>query len=100
MTEAGAELLDAAVRERYRDPAWIPEIVTKRANVDVVVIDYDYTPYDYVSPHPFGVSVVRLNPLVRGFHPDEYDNQPESPWHYAKLHGVPLKSLDEGMQDS
>ena len=95
LTEAQAERLDAAVRARYQDPAWIAEIVTKRANVEVVVIDYDYTPYDYVSPHPFGVSVVRLNPLVRGFHPDEYDNEPESPWHYAKVHGLPLKSLDD-----
>ena len=90
-----AEELDQAIRAKYRDPNWIRHVVTERAKVDMLVIDYDYTPYDYVSPYEFGVAVVRLNPLVRGFHPEEYSNAAESPYSYAERHGLSMKSLDD-----
>jgi len=95
LTMESAEQLDAAIRARYRDPNWIRHVVLERAKVDMLLIDYDYTPYDYVSPWDFGVAIVRLNPLIRGFHAEEYGNEAESPYSYANRHGLPLKSIDD-----
>jgi len=95
LTQDGAERLDAAILERYRDPNWVRHVVTERSNVELLVIDYDYTPYDYVPPYDYGVAVVRLNPLVRGFHRTEYANDAESPYGYAERHGLRLDSLDD-----
>lgn len=68
---------------------------TESFALHMLVIDYDYTPYDYVCPYDYGVAVVRLNPLIRGFHPDEYTQPAESPYHYAETHRLPLKTFDD-----
>lgn len=93
-----AQQLDEQIRQKYKDPQWIDHVVTKRANIELVLIDYDHKPYDYNCPHEFGVFVMRVNPLVRGFHPDEYDKPSESPYHYAARDNLPLDSLNDYVQ--
>jgi len=95
LTLQGAEQLDQAIIAKYKDLNWIRHIVTERANIQMLVIDYDYTPYDYVCPYEFGCAVVRLNPLFRGFHREEYNNDAESPYNYAERMGLPMKSMDD-----
>jgi len=95
LTLDGARQLDEQIRKNYEDPQWIEHVVTERANIELVLIDYDHEPYDYDCPHDFGVFVMRVNPLVRGFHPDEYDKPIESPYYYAAHDNLPLNSLKD-----
>ena len=95
LTLDGARQLDEQIRKKYEDPQWIDHVITERANIELVLIDYDHEPYDYDCPYDFGVFVMRVNPLIRGFHPDEYDKPIESPYHYAARDNLPLNSLND-----
>ena len=96
LTLEGARKLDAAIRAKYdEDPNWTNHVITQRANIELMLIDPDWKPYDYVSPFPYGVFIARINPLIRGFHKDEYPNPIESPYAYAEQHGLKMDSLDD-----
>jgi hypothetical protein len=90
-----AARLDARIFENYRDQRWLYEVVTERANIELMFNDPYWARLDFRTYYPFGVLVFNVTTLVRGFHPSEYRSEWDSPFEHAKKHGLKLESLDD-----
>ena len=95
MTDEEARTLNDRIFANYRDPTWLTEVVTKRANIELVFNDPYWAPYDFKQDYPFTVLVMRTNPLVRGFHPSEFTKPSEDPYAFARKKGLKLETLDD-----
>lgn len=87
--------LDRRIAENYRDPRWLYEVVTERANIELMVVDRYWAPLEMRSDYPFAVSALNVNSLFRGFHPSEYRSQHDDPYRYAKEYGLRVELLDD-----
>ncbi len=97
ITDEEASALNDRIVANYRDPRWLYEVITEKANVEVVVNDPYWNPYDFTPPYRFNAVVLRLNPVFRGFHPSEFalEKRPENPHDFAKQEGLPMATFED-----
>jgi predicted TIM-barrel fold metal-dependent hydrolase len=88
--------LDAAVRAAHRRPEW-PQEMLKRARVSTVITDAYSDPL--LDPRPaFGAnyrSVLRINSLALGWHPDSRDHNGNRAHELLKRVGLKAESFDD-----
>ena len=68
-------------------------MVTRKANIELMFNDPYWARFDFRTDYPFGVLVLNVTTLTRGFHPSEFTNKDDDPYAFAKTHGLPLTSL-------
>ncbi len=95
MTDDQARELDRKIIENYRDPRWLYEVVTERANIEVMVVDRYWAPLEMRSDYSFAVPVLNVNSLVAASCPSEQEQPHSDPYWYAKAHGFKVDSLDD-----
>jgi len=103
ITDAQARGLDRRIFENYKDQRWLSEVITKRANIELMFIDPYWARLDFRTDYPFAVLVFNVTSLVWGFHSSEY--QPryhpmyfgvfDDPYLFASQRGLPANSLDD-----
>ena len=98
ITDEQARKLDARIFDNYRDPKWLPEIITERANIELMFIDPYWDRLGLATYYPFQVLVLNITSLIDGFHPSEFKagaTTPNDPYHFAREHKLDLNSLDD-----
>jgi predicted TIM-barrel fold metal-dependent hydrolase len=98
-TDEQIAALNQRITANYRDQRWLYEVITERANIEVMLNDPYWEPFDFESHYGFVGNVLRLNPLFRGFHPSEFavtkGGRKESPYDFAKAKGIQIESFDD-----
>ena len=107
ITDEQAAWLDQQIFENYRDRKWLYQVITERANIELMFNDRWWTPLDFELHHPFEVIIFRVRFLMRGFHPSEF-NEPSvpfspptsssDPYRFAHDQGLKMESLDDYLQ--
>jgi len=101
ITDADARALDRRIFENYKDPRWLYQVITEKANIELMFNDTYWDCHGFKASYPWELVVFNVTRLVRGFHPSEYDSNASSPWsgddpyEFAKKHGLPVESLDQ-----
>jgi predicted TIM-barrel fold metal-dependent hydrolase len=95
ITDAQAKELDDRIFRNYLDQRWLYDVVTRRANVELMFNDPYWARLDFRTYYPFGVLVFNVTTLTRGFHPDEYQEPFDDPYRFAKERKIEVKSLDD-----
>ena len=96
ITDAQARDLDRRLVENYRDPRWLYQVITERANVELVFTDPYWDPLRMKAAYPFEVVVLNINSLVSGFHSAESAAAPlADPYRFAANQGIRVKTLDD-----
>lgn len=101
LTDAQAHDLDRRIFENYKDQRWLYEVVTERANIELMFNDTYWACHDFVQSYPWEVLVFNVTSLVRGFHVAEYEERKggpfggDNPYAFAKKHALPMDSLDD-----
>jgi uncharacterized protein len=95
ITDEQAQALNDRIFTNYQDPRWLHEVITNRANIELMFIDPYWARLKFTTSYPFEVLVFNVTTLVRGFHPSEFGNPWDSPWRFATEEGLPLESLDD-----
>jgi predicted TIM-barrel fold metal-dependent hydrolase len=99
ITDAQAKQLNDRIVEHYKDQRWIYEVVTERANIELMFNDTYWDCHGFAQSYPWEVVVFNVTRLVRGFHPSEYENRGpwagDDPYTFAKKHGLPSDTLDD-----
>ena len=95
ITDAQARELDRRIFQNYKDQRWIYEVVTERANIELMFNDPYWNRYGFETTWPWEVLVFNVTPLVRGFHASEFASPADSPYVFAEKHGLPVNSLDD-----
>ena len=95
ITADEARKLNDRIFENYKDDRWLNEVITKRANVKLVLVDKFWGRLDFRTSYPFEVLVCNVSSLVRGFHPSEFTDPLEDPYDFARRHELSAQSLDD-----
>ncbi|MBM3846633.1 MAG: hypothetical protein FJ405_10170, partial [Verrucomicrobia bacterium] len=90
-----AARLNERIFDHYKDPKWVYEVVTERANIELMVMDPYWNRTGFELEYPFAVPTVNVTALIRGWHPADVPNPNDSPHQFAARHGLKLESLDD-----
>jgi hypothetical protein len=94
MTDAQARDLNDRIFRNYLDSRWLYEVVTERTNIELMFNDPYWARFKFQTDYPFGVLVFNVTTLVRGFHPSEFKEPLDDPYHFARQKGLPSDTLD------
>ena len=95
ITDQQAQELNERIVANYRDDRWLTEVITKRANIELMFIDRYWARLEFRPNYPFEVLVFNVTSLVRGFHASEYNNPLDDPYAFAAKQGLAMKTLDD-----
>jgi len=94
ITDEQARDLNRRIFANYQKEDWIYEVVTERANIELMFADPYWDRRTLTNHYPFGVAVLNVTRLLRGFHPSEYAAEADSPFRYAREEKLPTATLD------
>jgi predicted TIM-barrel fold metal-dependent hydrolase len=95
ITDAQARDLNARIYRNYLDKRWLYQVITEKANIELMLIDPYWARFDFPRDYPFAVQVFNVTTLVRGFHRSEFKAKADDPYHFAEQKKLPVKSLDD-----
>jgi predicted TIM-barrel fold metal-dependent hydrolase len=95
ITDEQARALNDRIYRNYLDNRWLFEVVTQRANIELMFNDPWWARFDFRTDYPFGVFVLNVTTLTRGHHPSELTNKFDDPYHFAAEHKLEVRSLDD-----
>jgi hypothetical protein len=95
ISDEQARALDERIFRNYKDPRWLYEVVTEKANIELMFNDPYWARLKFQVDYPFGVFVLNVTPFVSGFHPSEYSAPTDSPYEFARQEGLKIESLDD-----
>ncbi len=95
ITDAQARELNDRIYRNYADKRWLYEVITQRANIELMFNDPYWARFDFRNDYPFTVLVLNVTTLVRGFHPSEFPSKWDDPYYFAKERKLPAQTLDD-----
>jgi predicted TIM-barrel fold metal-dependent hydrolase len=94
ITPQAARDLNRRIFENYRSDKWLREVITERANIELMLVDPYWARLDFTTHYPFTVSLCNVTSVVRGFHPSEFNDPLDDPYEFARQHQLEVDSLD------
>jgi len=92
----GAKKLNQRMEETLANPDWAAEVLLKRANTELIVVDHSSMSAAHKDRYPFVVNTCNVRWFINGFHPSEFDRFPaDNPYAFAAQHKLPVKTLDD-----
>lgn len=98
ITDTQARELNDRITRNYLDRRWLYEVVTERANIELMFNDPYWARLDFRTDYPFGVLVFNVTTLTRGFHRSEFKSKFDDPYWWAGEHQLKLESLDDYLE--
>jgi predicted TIM-barrel fold metal-dependent hydrolase len=95
ITDEQARTLNDRIYRNYLDNRWLYEVITERANIELMFNDPYWARYDFRTDYLFGVFVLNVTPLVHGHHRAEFKSPFDDPYHFAAQRQLPVNSLDD-----
>jgi hypothetical protein len=95
ITDLQARDLSGRIFKNYQDQRWLYQVVTERANIELMFNDPYWARLKFTTYYPFEVLVFNVTTLTRGFHPSEFSNPWDSPYRFAQEEGLEMKSIDD-----
>lgn len=95
ISDADARSLNDRIFNNYKDARWFHDVVTNRANIELMLIDPHWARLRFSTSYPFEVLVFNVTTLVRAHHASEFNNPWDSPFHFATNEKLPMDSLDD-----
>jgi predicted TIM-barrel fold metal-dependent hydrolase len=95
ITSEQARELDERIFAHYQNPSWLFEVITERANIELMFNDPYWNRLEFKIAYPFGVLVFNVTTLVSGFHSSEFKQASDDPYHFARAEGLEAESLDD-----
>jgi predicted TIM-barrel fold metal-dependent hydrolase len=95
ITDAQARDLNQRIYRNYLDKTWLYQVVTRRANIELMFNDPYWARLAFRTTYPFEVLVFNVTTLTRGFHRSEFKNQFDDPYAFAAKKKIKVASLDD-----
>ena len=95
ITKEQARKLNDQIFDNYRDPAWIEEVVVKRANIELMFIDPFWARLKIEKNYKFAVPVLNVTQLIEASHPSRCKNPLDGPYYYADQWGLKTDTFDD-----
>lgn len=95
ITDAQARDLNDRVFEHYKTPDWAYEVITERANLELLLMDPYWDRTGFHMEYPFAVPAVNVTALIRGVHPSDFSSPLDSPFVFASKNQLKLESFED-----
>lgn len=95
ITPEQARDLNAKIEGNYKNEQWADDVITKRANIELVLVDPFWAATTLRHAYRFTVPVMRVSTWISGSHPNRFKNDLDSPYSLAKREGLPMTTFDE-----
>ncbi|MBI2826555.1 MAG: amidohydrolase family protein [Planctomycetia bacterium] len=95
ITDEQARELDAKIATNYKDDAWLMDVITRRANIELMLIDPYWARLQFERAYKFSVPVLNVTMLISGTHASQFANPLDSPFVFAERQGKKIESLDD-----
>ncbi len=95
ITDEQAKALDTKIFNNYRDDRWCRQVVTERANIELMLNDPYWGRLDFRTQYPFEVLVFNVTTLLDGFHPSEFKQPSDDPYRFARAQDLKSETLDD-----
>ncbi len=93
ITDDQARRLNDQIFDHYQNPKWLDEVVTERANIELMFIDPYWARFALTNAYRFAVPVLNVTTLIGGTQPTAFPPN-ESLTTFARDEGLALDSLD------
>jgi predicted TIM-barrel fold metal-dependent hydrolase len=94
ITAEQAKALNDRIFANYRDDKWLVEVVTKRANIELMLIDPYWARLQFGRAYRFSVPLLNVTQIISGTHRDAFVDV-DSPYLFAARKKLPLATLDD-----
>ena len=95
ITDERARQLNQQIFDNYQDDRWLNDIVTNRANIELMLIDPYWARFKFERAYKFSVPILNVTTMVDGYHATAFTSATDSPYAFAEQLGQPIKSLDD-----
>ena len=87
--------LNRRIFDNYQNDTWLRDVITKRANIELMFIDPFWNRLQFAREYRFSVPVLNVTSLIRAAHPDRVPNVSDSPYAYAQRKKLPTANFDD-----
>jgi hypothetical protein len=98
VTQEDARKLNDQIFDNYQDPNWVEEVVTKRANIELMFVDPFWARLRVERHYKFAVPVLNVSRLIEASHPSRCRNPLDGPYYYGKQWGIASDSFGAYLQ--
>jgi hypothetical protein len=95
ITPEQARALNDRIFANYRDNRWLIDVITRRANIELMFIDPYWARLQFERAYPFSVPVLNVTLLIKGSHPSRFANPLDSPYEFAAREKLSTATLDD-----
>ena len=95
MTDDQARELNDRIFDNYRDARWLDDVVTRRANIELMFVDPYWARLKFEKSYRYSVLVLNVTEMVKGTHPSQFASQFDSPYAFAEREGLSIRTLDD-----
>jgi hypothetical protein len=95
ITSEQAAELNRKIFNNYRDDRWLQDVITKRANIELMLVDPYWNRLQFAREYRFAVPVLNVTTLMRGSHPEQFTSDNDSPFAFAKRLNLPTATFDD-----
>lgn len=95
ITDAQARELNDRIFANYKNDKWLIDVVTRKANIELMFIDPYWARLQFARAYQFAVPVLNVSMLISGHHPAVFANPQDSPYVFAERQGKKIDSLDD-----
>jgi uncharacterized protein len=96
LTDDQARALDVKIFDNYRDERWVRDVVTKRANIELMLNDPYWGRLDFKTTYPFEVQAFNVTTLVDAHDASVHKGKPsDDPYAFARAHGLKVETIDD-----
>ncbi|MCE9544117.1 MAG: amidohydrolase, partial [Planctomycetia bacterium] len=94
ITPEQAAKLNDQIFDNYRKKDWLEEVVTRRANIELMLVDPFWARLQFARSYRFTVPLLNVTTLMSASHPDRYQGF-DSPYVYAAQHQLKTATFDD-----
>ena len=98
ITDEQARALNDKIFANYQDDQWLLEVITKRANIELMFIDPYWARLQFERAYKFSVPVLNVTMLLSGTHASGFGNPLDSPYVFAERQGKPIATFDDYLE--
>ena len=95
ITAEQARRLNDRIFENYRNDKWLLDVVTRKANIELMFIDPYWARLQFAREYHFSVPLLNVTTIMRGSHPDQFPAALNNPYDWARREGMSTKTLDD-----
>jgi predicted TIM-barrel fold metal-dependent hydrolase len=95
ITDDQARTLNTQIFDHYKDRRWIDDVLTNRANIELIVMDPFWNRLGFDVEYPFAVPTINVTTFIRGIHPSDFANTNDSLYVFAAREGLRIDSLND-----